>query len=92
MLAVNDPQNFYYAYDPEERRMQIVQEQASEKPKPEEQPSPAKHGSLMDDYLAMIEQPTPDDGDTPNSGDFDDQGQIKEQKAGWDEQMIIAYS
>lgn len=21
MLAVNDPQNFYYAYDPEERRM-----------------------------------------------------------------------
>lgn len=30
MLAVNDPQNFYYAYDPEERRMHIVQEGASE--------------------------------------------------------------
>lgn len=30
MLAVNDPQNFYYAYDPEERRMKIVSESASE--------------------------------------------------------------
>lgn len=80
MLAVNDPQNYYYAYDPEERRMKIVSESANKKEDSRQRKSEEHQPfNIRDEYLAMCEQ-TPDEGETPQQNN---DNQIKESKSGF---------